>query len=147
MPLAITRPDSTPRAAGVSDGDDHLDRVFFALSDPIRRTILERLDGNSLLVSELAAPFPISLQAVSRHIHVLVDARLVRQGPIHAAAVWINRYSKYWQAQFDLLAMTLEDLARKDATANAGEHSGQNEAPLIGPPAKKRYRAKKEPNP
>ena len=49
-----------------------LDRVFFALSDPVRRAILERLGGGALLVSELAAPFDISLQAVSRHIHVLL---------------------------------------------------------------------------
>src|SRR5215469_5643602 len=100
-----------------------LDRVFFALSDPVRRAILERLDGPGLLVSELAAPFAISLQAVSRHIHVLVDAGLVRQertgrisrcsldaGPILTAALWLNRYSKYWQAQFDLLAATLADI-------------------------------------
>src|SRR6201997_2514435 len=99
-----------------------LDAVFFALSDPIRRRILERLDGQALLVSELAAPFEISLQAVSRHIQVLVRAGLVRQertgrisrcslvtGPIFAAAVWINRYSKYWQDQFELLAATLAE--------------------------------------
>jgi DNA-binding transcriptional ArsR family regulator len=101
-----------------------LNRVFSALSDPVRRTILDRLDHGSLLVSELAAPFSISLQAVSRHIQVLARAGLVRQrrsgrisrcsletGPIFAAAVWINRYSRYWQAQFDLLAVALEDLA------------------------------------
>src|SRR6516164_4348827 len=97
-----------------------LDRVFFALSDPVRRAILLRLDDGALLVSELAAPFDISLQAVSRHIQVLVRAGLVRQersgrisrcsldaGPIFTAALWLNRYSKYWQAQFDLLAAAL----------------------------------------
>lgn len=97
-----------------------LDAVFFALSDPVRRAILERLDQGPLLVSELAAPHPISLQAVSRHIQVLVRAGLVRQersgrisrcsleaGPICDAAVWINRYSKYWQAQFDVLAAAI----------------------------------------
>src|SRR5437773_11580483 len=101
---------------------DHLDRVFFALSDPVRRAILERLDGEALLVSELAAPFNISLQAVSRHIQVLVRAGLVQQhrtgrisrcsllaGPIFAVAVWINRYSKYWQEQFEMLAAMLEE--------------------------------------
>jgi DNA-binding transcriptional ArsR family regulator len=100
-----------------------LDRVFFALSDPVRRQILERLDGHALLVSELAAPFAISLQAVSRHIQVLVRAGLVRQertgrisrcsldaGPAYAAAVWLNRYAKYWQQQFDLLAATLTEI-------------------------------------
>jgi DNA-binding transcriptional ArsR family regulator len=73
-----------------------------------------------LLVSELAAPFDISLQAVSRHIQVLVRAGLVRQeragrisrcsldaGPIFSAALWLNRYSVYWQQQFDLLAASI----------------------------------------
>ncbi len=103
-----------------------LDRVFFAVSDPVRRQILERLDGQSLLVSELAAPFAISLQAVSRHIQVLVRAGLVRQertgrisrcsldaGPAYAAAVWLSRYAKYWQQQFDLLAATLTDIEER----------------------------------
>ena len=108
-------------------GDQLLDRVFFALSDPVRRAILERLDGRALLVSELAAPFRISLQAVSRHIQVLVRAGLIEQertgrisrcslvtGPVYAAAVWINRYSKYWQQQFDTLAVVLEDIEQRD---------------------------------
>jgi len=106
-----------------------LDAVFAALADPVRRAILARLDGAELLVSELAAPFDISLQAVSKHIQVLVRAGLVTQersgrvsrcrldaGPIYAAAVWLNRYSKYWQAQFDLLAVALDDVARERAT-------------------------------
>ena len=97
-----------------------LDRVFFALCDPVRRAILERLGEGPLLVSELAAPFDISLQAVSRHIQVLVGAGLIQQertgrisrcslvvGPIFEAAVWMNRYTKYWQAQFDDLAAAL----------------------------------------
>jgi DNA-binding transcriptional ArsR family regulator len=100
-----------------------LDRVFFALSDPVRRAILLRLGDAAYLVSELAAPFNISLQAVSRHIQVLVRAGLVRQertgrisrcsldtGPIFTAAVWLNRYSKYWQGQFDLLAVSLMEI-------------------------------------
>lgn len=107
------------------DEAELLDRVFFALCDPVRRAILERLGEEALLVSELAAPFDISLQAVSRHIQVLVRAGLVRQertgrisrcslvaGPILAAAVWINRYSKYWQEQFDLLASALAESDR-----------------------------------
>lgn len=109
---------------------DLLDRVFFALSDPVRRAILDRLGEEALLVSELAAPFDISLQAVSRHIQVLVRAGLVRQertgrisrcslvvGPIHAAAVWINHYSKYWQAQFDTLAAALEGIGERRSGA------------------------------
>jgi DNA-binding transcriptional ArsR family regulator len=109
-----------------------LDAVFFALSDPVRRDILERLGERQLLVSELAAPFRISLQAVSRHIQVLVRAGLVEQersgrisrcsisvGPIFAAAVWINRYSKYWQAQFDTLAGWLGEIDRREAAKPA----------------------------
>jgi DNA-binding transcriptional ArsR family regulator len=102
---------------------DHLDAVFFALSDPVRRQILERLDGQALLVSELAQPFDISLQAVSRHIQVLVRAGLVTQArsgrinrcsldaePLSGAAAWINRYAKYWQNQFDTLVRHLNRL-------------------------------------
>jgi DNA-binding transcriptional ArsR family regulator len=110
-------------AADPSSLESRLDALFFALSDPVRRRILERLDGEALLVSELAAPFHISLQAVSRHIQVLVRAGLIQQersgrisrcsldaGPLLDAAVWMNRYSKYWQQQFDMLAATLADI-------------------------------------
>ena len=113
----------------VTSEDAHaslLDSVFFALSDPVRRAILERLGVAPLMVSELAAPFDISLQAVSRHIQVLVAAGLVRQersgrisrcsldvGPIYAAAVWLNGYARYWQAQFDTLKSWLEKLEPK----------------------------------
>src|SRR5882672_9846069 len=105
-------------------GEELLDRVFFALSDPVRREILQRVSEEALLVSELAAPFNISLQAVSRHIQVLVRAGLVRQertgrisrcrldtGPILQASLWLNRYSRYWQAQFDTLAMWLDAMS------------------------------------
>jgi DNA-binding transcriptional ArsR family regulator len=118
-----------------------LDAVFFALSDPIRRRILERLDGQALLVSELAAPFDISLQAVSRHIQVLVRAGLIQQersgrisrcsldaGPLLDAAVWMNRYSKYWQQQFDMLAATLAEIdarpAQRPAKPTARKRTG-----------------------
>jgi DNA-binding transcriptional ArsR family regulator len=102
---------------GVPDEEARLSEVFAALADPVRRAILAKLDGRELLVSEVAASFDISLQAVSKHIQVLVRAGLVRQqrtgrisrcrldaGPIYEAAVWLNRYSKYWQTQFDTLA-------------------------------------------
>jgi DNA-binding transcriptional ArsR family regulator len=116
----------------VDDGA-RLNGVFAALSDPVRRAILAQLDGRDLLVSELAAPFDISLQAVSRHIQVLVRAGLIQQhrsgrisrcslvaGPIYEAAVWINRYSKYWQEQFDLLALALTDDDKKRKAKQQG---------------------------
>jgi len=118
----------TVAAAAPAGAADTLDRVFAALADPVRRAILTRLDGAELLVSELAAPFDISLQAVSRHIQVLVRAGLVKQersgrvsrcrleaGPILEAALWLNRYSKYWQAQFDTLAAWLDQIERGKA--------------------------------
>ena len=102
---------------------DVLDAVFQALADPVRREILSRLNNEELLVSELAAPFEISLQAVSKHIQVLVRAGLVNQersgrisrcrldaGPLYDAAVWINQYSHYWQEQFNTLAAWLGEL-------------------------------------
>ena len=107
-----------------------LDVIFQALSDATRRAILEHLDGQALLVSELAAQFDISLQGVSRHIQVLVRAGLIRQErsgrisrcsltaePLMNAAVWLNRYTKYWQQQFDVLASTLADIDARRAAA------------------------------
>lgn len=112
-----------------------LDDVFGALSDPVRRSILTQLDGKALLVSEIAEAFDISLQAVSRHIQVLVRAGLVSQertgrisrcslvtGPIYEAAVWLNRYSKYWQEQFDLLAVTLHDIKEPEREPRGKTH-------------------------
>ena len=112
MPVAARSP---------ANDDDRLDEVFFALSDPVRRAILDRLNEGPLLVSEIAGPFAITLQAVSRHIQVLVRAGLVTQAlrgahqpaaashaePLADAAAWINRYAKYWQAQFEALAAHL----------------------------------------
>jgi DNA-binding transcriptional ArsR family regulator len=117
-----------PNVGDLPASDAQLDQVFFALADPLRRKILERLDGGTFLVSELAAPFDISLQGVSRHIQVLVRAGLVQQersgriskcsleaGPLYEAAIWMNRFSKYWQQQFDLLAATLAEIDERRA--------------------------------
>ncbi len=118
MTLALVKDGASAEA-----GEEALDRVFFALSDPVRRQILRRLDQGPALVSELAAPFEMSLQAVSRHIQVLVRAGLVAQertgriarcnldaAPLYDAAVWINHYTKYWQQSFDELAAFVKAL-------------------------------------
>jgi DNA-binding transcriptional ArsR family regulator len=119
--------DGTPPVSDEEEPDpDLLDLVFSALADPVRRDILMRLDGGEMTVTALAAPFAISLQAVSRHIQVLVRAGLVTQersgrvarcrldaGPIMQAALWIARYSKYWQSQFDMLAVWLDEIERR----------------------------------
>lgn len=89
----------------MSDEDAALDRAFAALADPVRRAIVARLSRGSATLGELAEPFSISLQAVSKHITVLEDAGLVwrtreaQRKPVHldAAALerltaWIDRY-------------------------------------------------------
>src|SRR5258708_3265480 len=117
-------------ARSIDEGGDPdealIDRVFFALSDPVRRRILERLGEEAKLVSELAAPFEISLQAVSRHIQVLVRAGAGRRGregrlrrgspgggPNFRGGGVGKRYSKYWQEQLDLLAAALGEIEEK----------------------------------
>lgn len=87
------------------EADDRLDRAFMALADPVRRAIVARLSRGPATVNELAAPFDITKQAVSRHIAVLERAGLVtrtrdaQRRPVHldAAALerltgWIDRY-------------------------------------------------------
>lgn len=116
--------------------EEALDRVFFALSDPVRRAILRRLDDGPALVSELAEPFAMSLQAVSRHIQVLVRAGLIAQertgriarcnldtAPLHDAAVWLNHYTKYWQQQFDDLTAFVKALPPAPAKPKAKKKS------------------------
>ena len=135
--MAPARLHAVPATADVEVGDDTLDLVFAALADPVRRSILGRLDGQELLVSQIAQHFDISLQAVSKHIQVLVRAGLVTQertgrisrcrldaGPIYSAAVWLNRYSTYWQAQFDFLAAALADIDER-GRATARRSSGR----------------------
>jgi DNA-binding transcriptional ArsR family regulator len=101
---------------------DPLDRVFFALSDPTRRAILARVAGAEGTVTEIAAPFSMSLAAVSKHIRVLERAGLLERtrrgrehrlrfaaGPLRDAADWVNRYAKFWARQLDRLARHLEE--------------------------------------
>ena len=102
-------------------GDDPLDATFGALSDPIRRAILARLAQGEATVGELAAPFDVSLPAVSKHLRVLESAGLLQReidGRIHRcrlapkpmkdAAAWIDKYRAFWENQFDALAKYLE---------------------------------------
>jgi DNA-binding transcriptional ArsR family regulator len=94
----------------------HLDAVFAALSDPTRRRIVERLARGSLTVGEIAADFPISQPAISRHVRVLEDAGLLERdvvGRIHhcsltpdaieRAAAWIRKQTTFWTGVLDRL--------------------------------------------
>jgi DNA-binding transcriptional ArsR family regulator len=95
---------------------DQLTDTFAALADPTRRAILERLAEGDATVSELAEPFPITIQAVSKHLKVLESAGLITRGrkaqlrpsrlaarPMRDAADWLERYRRFWQGSFDRL--------------------------------------------
>ena len=99
-----------------------LDRTFAALADPTRRALLARLDEeDSVSVSELARPFPVSLPAIMKHLDVLSDAGLIVRtktgrtvacqltpAPMEQAMNWLAHYERYWSEQLDRLAAFLE---------------------------------------
>jgi DNA-binding transcriptional ArsR family regulator len=99
-----------------TDSADELSLTFAALADPTRRAILARLSRGEATVNELAEPFPISVQAVSKHLMVLERAGLVtraraaqlrpsrlRAEPLKDAVDWLGSYRRFWEAGFDLL--------------------------------------------
>jgi DNA-binding transcriptional ArsR family regulator len=101
----------------------NLDQTFAALSDPTRRAILARLANGPVTVGELAAPFEISLPAISRHLKVLEEAALIvnsREGKhrrcsldprgLQGAGEWLDFYRRFWGGAFDRLN---EHLKRK----------------------------------
>ena len=99
---------------------DQLTRTFHALADPTRRAILGRLAEGEATVGELAEPFPISTQAVSKHLKVLERAGLITRGrtaqlrpsrlaaePLADAAGWLEGYRRFWEGSFDRLEARL----------------------------------------
>jgi DNA-binding transcriptional ArsR family regulator len=99
----------------------NLDRTLTALADPTRRAILERLSKGESRVTELAQPFTMSLNAVSKHIRILERAHLVRRRcvgrehflslnrePLDEAAAWIEAQRAIWTARLDALAALLQ---------------------------------------
>ncbi len=101
--------------------EDPLNAAFAALSDPTRRAILEQLADGEAPVGDLAAPFDISPQAISRHLKVLEQSGLVTRRidkqkriiRLNAAAMkqpteWMNRYRAYWEGKFDQLDAYLD---------------------------------------
>jgi DNA-binding transcriptional ArsR family regulator len=101
---------------------DALSTTFAALADPTRRAILTRLTEGEATVKELAEPFPITVQAVSKHLHVLERAGLVersrsaqlrpsrlRGAPLQEAAEWLDRYGRFWDQSFYRLERRLRD--------------------------------------
>lgn len=105
------------------NGLAQLDATFSALADPTRRAILARLVSGEATVMELAKPFAISQPAISRHLKVLENARLIERGrdaqrrpcrivaePLAEANRWLENYRQIWEANFSRLDALLEEL-------------------------------------
>jgi len=101
---------------------DSLNATFAALADPTRRAILARLADGAASVGELAAPFDMSLPAVTKHLKVLQRAGLISQGreaqwrpcrlearPMREAAQWMESYRRHWEQRFDRLDAYLRE--------------------------------------
>lgn len=102
---------------------DPLDAAFAALAHPARRAILARLSKGQATVNDLAAPFEMSLPAVSKHIRVLENAGLIVRGrdaqfrpctlnpaPLEAVATWTAQYRHIWQGRFDAMDHVLQTM-------------------------------------
>lgn len=105
---------------------DQLDAVFGALADPTRRAILARLTEGDRTVAELAARFPVSQPAISRHLKVLEQARLISRSrratarlshleaePLMEATAWLARYQAFWDARYRRLDALLAALQHR----------------------------------
>lgn len=112
----VTSIVSEPMARARASND-----VFHAVADPTRRAILDRLQAGGVAVAELAAGFAMSRPAVSKHLRVLRDARLVREdkegrqrvyrltpGPLRDVSAWIESYRSFWPANLMSLKRHLE---------------------------------------
>src|SRR3989442_15858270 len=112
---------------------DQLSITFAALADPTRRAILARLAKGEATVTELAAPFDLSLPAISKHLKVLQRSGLLEQGrqaqwrpcrlkpePLRDAAEWVGQYRRHWEASFDRLDDYLRKLQEQEKTDDAG---------------------------
>jgi DNA-binding transcriptional ArsR family regulator len=110
--------------------EDDLSLVFAALADPTRRAILERLARGDATVNELAEPFTMSQQAVSKHLKVLEQARLIsrtraaqsrpcvlRTERLDEAVDWVARHRQIWSDRHDRLAAHLSNLRRGEEAA------------------------------
>ena len=106
---------------------DRLSTTFAALADPTRRAILARLVSGQVSVTELAAPFEMSMPAISKHLKVLEHAGLIARGreaqwrpcrleaaPLKNVADWVEHYRRFWEQSFDRLDDYLRELKKKE---------------------------------
>ena len=112
---------------------DHLSTTFGALADPTRRAILGRLASGEATVTELAAPFSLSLPAISKHLKVLHRAGLIEQGRqaqwrpcrlrperLRDVADWVAQYRRNWEESFERLDEYLREIQRTEKGDDAG---------------------------
>lgn len=130
---------------------DPLSRIFAALADPTRRAILAKLADGDATVTELTAPLPISMPAVSRHLKVLEQAALISRtrfgklrgshlepAPLRDAADWIDHYRQLWDFSLDRLDahLTAVQAAERETRSTAGDTPATNhETPAITDPS------------
>ncbi|MBV9999293.1 MAG: helix-turn-helix transcriptional regulator [Verrucomicrobia bacterium] len=109
---------------------DRLSHTFAALADPTRRAILARLAAGKTSVKELAAPFEMSLPAISKHLKVLERSGLIARGreaqsrpcrleaePLKEAVDWLERYRRFWEEGLDRLDNYLRELQAKEKSS------------------------------
>lgn len=115
--------------------NDQLSITFAALADPTRRAILARLADGEATVNELARPFEMSLQAVSKHLKVLERAGLITRGrdaqwrpcrlvmaPLESASDWIEHHREVWTDQLDRLDQEIQKIQRRQKGQDHGRH-------------------------
>jgi DNA-binding transcriptional ArsR family regulator len=118
----------------LNEASSTMDLAMTALAHPARRTILERVMRRETRVTELAKPFAMSLNAVSKHIRVLERAGLVRRrrvwrehlvsfdpAPLDEVAAWIEKHRKFWNERLNALEALLRD---EDAGTGAEQRGG-----------------------
>jgi DNA-binding transcriptional ArsR family regulator len=121
---------------------DALSTTFAALADPTRRTILARLAKGDATVTELAAPFDLSLPAISKHLRVLQRAGLIEQGRraqwrpcslraerLRDVADWVGEYRRHWEESFERLDTYLRDLQDDQQQAKGDDDDGDANRP------------------
>jgi DNA-binding transcriptional ArsR family regulator len=117
--------------------EDPLSTTFAALADPTRRAILARLAKGEATVTELAAPFNMSLPGISKHLKVLQRAGLIEQGrhaqwrpcrlqaqPLRDVADWIGQYRRHWEESFDRLGTYLRELQERQQQEKGDRDAG-----------------------
>ena len=116
----------------------HLSRTFAALADPTRRAILRRLARGEKSVTELAAPFKVSLPAISKHLKVLERAGLIARGrdaqrrpcrlegkPLAQATQWLEGYRQFWEGSFQRLDALLDEMKTHEKNRRRRKRPGR----------------------